>query len=258
MGAENPNNQRKFTCVVLCGGQSLRTRFDLAGVNKLLAPISGTPLLHHVLNTYYSTQLFNKFILCLGNERDVFQESLVSSPNYVNGQWNGVDLMILETGIDVTATDRIYQSKKHIDDDVFFLSYGDVLSNINFREMLTCHTRNKCEITIALVKAKMPYGRVLIDNNNKVYEFIEKPILEHWINAGYFILNKNVFTEANINLEYEREFLPKFIEKKEKVVLGYKHYDYWKGIDTYKDIVELRNEWEEIKQSKLFPTQEVL
>lgn len=243
MTANTSNCLRKYTCVILCGGQSLRTRFALNGLNKLLAPINNTPLLHHVLDVYHSVGLFNKLILCLGGESSVFRDSIFGSPNYRNCKWKGIDLVMLDTGANVTATERISQSLMLIDDYMFFLTYGDILSNIDFKEIISQHIDTKSQITMAIVKAKMPYGRVLSDENGRVYGFVEKPILEDWINAGYFVLNKAVFQDVDTSLEYERELLPKFIETKDILMSSYKHYGYWKGIDTYKDLVEVQGEW---------------
>lgn len=250
MPIDNANASEKYTCVILCGGQSLRMRFEFP--NKILAPIDNIPLLHHLLDYYCSTQVFNKFVLCLGHESEAIIASFNESNNFSQSKWKGTDLILLETGLDVTATNRIYQSLPYINNDTFFLTYGDIVSNINFREMYSFYSENNNALTMSLVKAKMPYGKVLIDKNDRIYDFVEKPVLEHWINGGYFILNKNTFQSTDIDLEFESEFLPKFIRENTGKAYGYKHIDYWKGIDTYKDLMEIRKEWETVKTTKLF------
>ena len=254
----NSNYLKKYTCVILCGGQSLRMRFDLPNQSKLLATINDNPLLHHVLDYYCSSGLFNKFVLCLGGEGDVIRESFNSSPNYDKAKWRGIELVMIETGVRATATSRIFQTLAYVDDNLFFLTYGDVISNVNFGNMLKLHSNKSSDITMATVKAKMPYGRVLVNDDGEVYNFVEKPVLEHWINAGYFILSRSSISKEDVDMEFESEFLPEFLKKESKKITAYKHNDYWKGIDTYKDLIELRNEWNTLKATKLFPIPEEL
>jgi glucose-1-phosphate cytidylyltransferase len=241
----------KYDCVLLCGGQSLRMKFDLSNTNKILAEVNGVPLLHHILNYYNSSHLFKRFILCLGNDSEAIRQSFCLSPNYHNSQWQETEILFLETGLNVTATDRILQAIEHIPGDNFFLGYADVLADVSFSDMVTIHHANTNAITIALAKAQMPYGRVLIDDKDVVFDFVEKPILDEWVNAGFFMINKQVLSQNSRNMELESEYMPILIKNGVRIG-GYKHLGFWKGVDTYKDLLQLREQWSSVK-FKLFP-----
>ncbi|MFM1877124.1 MAG: Glucose-phosphate cytidylyltransferase [Bacteroidota bacterium] len=239
---------KKCTCVLLCGGQSLRMRFDLPATNKILAEVASRPLLHHILDHYDSLKKFDKVVLCLGNDIEMISESVNKAESYQNQKWGDTEVVMLDTGTTSTATYRIAQALKHVQGERFFVAYADVLSNVDIDRMVNDHEANDRDVTMTLVKARMPYGRVLLDNENRVYDFIEKPILEDWINAGSFIINRRCMEGVDTNLEFESELLPRMIREGRKL-FGHKHNGFWKGVDTYKDLVTLRTEWEGIKSS---------
>ncbi|NBX79159.1 MAG: hypothetical protein EBQ94_02085, partial [Flavobacteriales bacterium] len=218
-------------------------RRELPDTNKVILPVHGTALIHHILNYYSSQEIFNQFILCLGSDLIQIKSSIENSKNYRNLSWNGISMKMIDTGEDSTATNRINQVLSYIPEDFFFLTYADIISNIDFKKLLSFHGNFAFQITMTLTKAKMPYGRVFINENGQVIGLEEKPILEDLINAGYFILEKSVFSLGEANLEFESEFLPNLIVKKVKFG-GYYHNDFWLGIDTYKDYVFLNDNWE--------------
>lgn len=233
---------RYYTCVILCGGKSQRMRFELPNVNKSIAIVNNVPILHHILNYYSTFGFIQQFILCMGGDSDSIRTSVTTSENFRNGQWNDREIILLDTGENTTATGRIFQAIPHIHEDDFFVTYADIISNVDLGAVIQQHISKRSEITMVLVKAQMPYGKVMINEDSQVNEFIEKPVLDDWINAGYFVIHKRSFHAEDIFLEFEQEFLPKFIQRK-GIIYGYKHFDFWKGIDTYKDLLQLRSEW---------------
>jgi glucose-1-phosphate cytidylyltransferase len=243
-----------FTLVLLCGGKSLRMRYDLGNTNKVIAEISDRHLLHIILDYCAFTGIFNKIILCLGEDAEEISQTIVSSEYFLDGSWRGVDIMFLETGKENSATSRILQALVHVLDNTFFVSYADILSNINFEKMLVAHTKTSSQVTMSLVKAQMPYGRVHVNRSGLIYNFEEKPILNQWINAGHFIFEKEVFKADDENLELEKEFLPTLISDKKKI-FGYKHLGFWKGLDSFKDLQDVRNNWRDKIEIILFPDQ---
>jgi len=224
-------------------------RFDLPDIPKVLAPIDNKPLLHHIILYYKSMKLFNQFILCLGNGSDKIKDSFFGGSGDERNRvikWNDVDLLLLETGINSTATYRIQKATEHIEDATFFVSYADVIGDIDLHSMLAFHQKHKGNATMALVKTQMPYGQAILSEDGSIKSFIEKPILNHWINAGISIFNKSIFRDIDAELELEKDFFTLLANKKSGLY-GYKHNGFWKGIDTYKDLLLLREQWADIK-----------
>ena len=87
------------------------------------------------------------------------------------------------------------------------------------------------------VPLRSQYGTIDFDPSGKIIGFKEKPVLyEHWINAGFFVFNLEVFDQwQGHNLE--KDVLPALVERRE--LYAYHHYGFFKSMDTYKDQQEI-------------------
>jgi glucose-1-phosphate cytidylyltransferase len=90
-----------------------------------------------------------------------------------------------------------------------------------------------------------------MDGAGKVTSFREKPILrEHWINAGFFVMDRAVFDHwEGANLE--RDVFPSLARK--GLVYTYRHDGFFKSMDSYKD----QQEFEALVQAGRFPWREI-
>ena len=94
---------------------------------------------------------------------------------------------LIETGINSLTGRKLIKLKKYINNKLFFLTYGDGLSNINIKQLLNFHIKNKKIVTLSAVRPTARFGELKI-SNNKVIKFEEKPqITDGWINGGLFL-----------------------------------------------------------------------
>ena len=73
-----------------------------------------------------------------------------------------------------------------------------------------------------------------------VKSFIEKPESEDYINGGYFVINKDIFSlikSYKPSASFEFNVLP--LLAKQKLLVAYKWDGFWKCMDTQKDRNEL-------------------
>ena len=83
---------------------------------------------------------------------------------------------------------RVKRLKKYIENETFLLTYGDGVSNISIKKLLSFHKKNKKMATLTAVRPPARFGFVKIKGNN-VYYFKEKSkIDEGWINGGFFVI----------------------------------------------------------------------
>jgi glucose-1-phosphate cytidylyltransferase len=96
--------------------------------------------------------------------------------------------------------------------------------------------------TISVVRPFSPFGIVGVDSHTQmVTHFEEKPVLDHWINGGFFVFNKEIFKHLKENDILEKDTLPRLL--KDKHICAFKHFGFWKCMDTYKDNLELNELW---------------
>ncbi|MEK6727449.1 MAG: sugar phosphate nucleotidyltransferase, partial [Candidatus Omnitrophota bacterium] len=171
--------------VILCGGKGTRMGKDLQGSPKALIPVGDKPIIWHIMK-YYAHFGFNDFILCLGYKgKDI--EKYFSKNKELN-------IKFLDTGLETNTGGRIKKAQKFINTDVFMATYGDGLSDINLKSLLKFHKSHKRIATLAAVRPRTTFGIVGIDSNTDIVtHFEEKPFLDHWINGGFFIFNRDAF-----------------------------------------------------------------
>ncbi len=208
--------------------------FDAKGLPKALIRIGDKPIIWHIMK-YYSYFGFNEFLLCLGYKGEEIKKYFRKSRDF--------KIKFIDTGLNTNTGGRINRIEAHLDSDIFFATYGDGLSNINLRLLLNFHKNHGKIATLAAVRPHTPFGIVGVDSyNSLVTHFDEKPILDHWINGGFFIFNKRIFDYLKDSDILEKESFSRLVE--DKNLAAYKHHGFWECMDTYKDNLRLNDLWE--------------
>ncbi|MFA5157535.1 MAG: sugar phosphate nucleotidyltransferase [Candidatus Omnitrophota bacterium] len=222
---------QKIKTVILCGGRGTRMGGD--ELPKVLFPIGGKPILWHIMNIY-SHYGFNEFILCLGYKgekiRGYFSES---------NKWK---IVFAETGEDTNTGGRIKRIKSFIKEDYFLATYGDGVADINIKKLVEFHLRHNKSATITVTRPFSQFGIVGVNPRTQaVTHFEEKPILDHWINGGFFVFNRNIFRYLKDDDILEKDSFSRILKNKQ--LNAFKHLGFWRCMDTYKDNLELNNLW---------------
>jgi len=240
--------------IILCGGKGLRMRPITSNIPKPLAIVRGHPIIWHIMK-HYSSYGYNDFILPLGykgkeikehfsnrniyddlvgNEKYTFASKIKVKKKRYNDKWN---ITFVDTGEDTMTGARVKKIEEYVQGDRFFLTYGDGLADVNLKDLVDYHERMGKMVTVTGVDYKSNYGILTVENGIAV-SFKEKPKLDHIINGGFFICNREAFSylTENPTCVLEKTMLVELANKGELAV--YKHNGYWIGIDTCKDIEE--------------------
>jgi glucose-1-phosphate cytidylyltransferase len=225
---------RDMQVVILCGGRGTRFKELTDNVPKPLIPIGGKPILWHIMRTYEEFG-FRRFVLCLGYKgQDI--RSYFGGENARN--W---DITFADTGLDTNTGGRIKKVEKHIREDVFLATYGDGLSDLDLGELLAFHRRQGRLATLTAVRPHSAFGILHIDKDGGVESFEEKPILDHWINGGFFVFQRKIFDYLEESDVLEKKPFVRLAQ--EGQLSAYKYNGFWKCMDTYKDNLELNGLW---------------
>ncbi len=218
--------------VILCGGKG--TRMGLENLPKPLFKIGTKPMLWHIMKTYESFG-FKDFILLLGYKK----EKII---DYARNPHRGLGVRFLDTGPDTNTGGRLKKAEGLIKGDVFFATYGDGLSDINLSKLLTFHKKHGRVATLTSVRPYSQFGIMGIDSRaNTVTHFEEKPLLDHWVNGGFFVFNRGIFKYLKDKDVLERDTFLRLV--KDKNLVAYKHKGFWECMDTYKDNLHLNELW---------------
>lgn len=244
--------------VILAGGLGTRISEETTVKPKPMIEIGGKPILWHIMKIY-SHYGFNDFIICLGYKGYLIKEYFANyflhqSDVTINMRENKVEvhdckaepwkITLIDTGLNTMTGGRIKRVQKHIGNNTFMLTYGDGVGNIPINKLLAFHKEHGKYLTITAVQPPGRFGALNLDNNNKVISFFEKPKGDFgWINGGFFVLEPEIFEYIEgDNTIWEKEPLENLA--RDGHVVAYKHYDYWKCMDTLRDKIELENLWD--------------
>jgi len=229
---------------ILAGGKGTRLSELTKEVPKPMVKIGSKPILLHIINRYFKYGL-NKFYILAGYKSNIIKNYFKGFKK-VNQKFKFIinkrqcNITIIETGKNSMTGGRLKKIDRFLKkDEEFMFTYGDGVSNINIKKLINFHKKMKKLITVTAVRPPARFGEIII-KNNVVESFKEKPQVDQgWINGGFFITNKNFlrFIKNNKTI-LEKHPLEKVTKLRQLAV--YKHFGFWKCMDTIRDRVELQ------------------
>lgn len=240
--------------VILCGGEGTRLREETEFKPKPMVNIGGIPLLVHIMKIY-SYYGVSDFILCLGYKGEMIKKFFLEEYNLIsdfelkfrngksilNSFSNDIDdlnIIFANTGLKAQTGSRIKKIEKYIDEDDFYVTYGDGVSDININELYDFYKKEGKSVVLTGVHPRSKYGSMEFEGNT-VTKFVEKPILKDYINGGFYVFNKKIFDylSSDDNCVLETSAFTKLADEKDIAV--YRHNGFWFSVDTYKEYLSL-------------------
>jgi len=237
--------------VILAGGKGLRLSEKTKNIPKPLVEIDNKPIIEHIIS-YFNKFELNDFYIMLGYKSNLIKSFFVNFYNnnsdikidYNNNKIEIVKMKkinwkvtLIESGLNTMTGGRIKYFKKYLkDDEEFFLTYSDALSDLDINKFLNNHKKNNYKNSLVLSKLKARFGKADIDYKNKLIKgFYEKnDNLEPLINSGYYIFNKKIFNYIkNDSCVLESDVLPKLA--KSKSLNYYEHKGFWQPMDNIRE-----------------------
>jgi glucose-1-phosphate cytidylyltransferase len=217
--------------VILCGGQGTRAYPSTRRIPKALLPVAGLPVVEQVMRIYAS-QGFDDFLLSVGYLKDDIVRYF-----HRRTDWR---VECVDTGERTDTAGRVTRLLDRVGDR-FHATYCDGLGDVDLRALVAFHLEHGDHATVTAVPLRSQYGILRSDPDERIVEFVEKPVLpEHWINAGFFVFERDAF--AGIEGEnLERHVLPAMARR--RTLRVFRHRGFWRSMDTLKDRQELDAQW---------------
>ena len=236
--------------LILAGGLGSRLSEETILKPKPMVEIGGKPILWHIMKIY-SSYGFNEFVILCGYKGYMIKEYFANYYSHMSDLTIDMEsntikyhkihaepwkVTLVDTGLESMTGGRIKRVQDYVGNQPFMLTYGDGVGDIDISELVKFHNKNGKAITMTAVQPEGRFGSLKIDKNNKVKSFLEKPKGDgHWINAGFFVCQPEVFDyilEGDKTI-FERTPLEKLA--KDEQLYTYKHRGFWKPMDTQRD-----------------------
>ena len=235
--------------VLFCGGLGTRMREHSDTVPKSLVNIGNRPILWHLMR-YYAHFGHKEFILCLGYRGDLIREYFLDYREELTNDFtlNGTDrsvalhsrdikdwkITFVDTGLHSNIGQRLLKAKKHLQgDDQFLANYADGLSNVPIDRQIADFQAGNAIGTFIAVRSSQSFHAVQMAPDGHVTSMGAMPDQQLWINGGFFVFKKEVFSYIEDGDELVEKPFSRLIGDKRLIAMRWDGF--WQCMDTFKD-----------------------
>lgn len=174
--------QRENLMIIMAGGKGVRLRPHTENCPKPLLPVAGKPMMEHILERAKLAG-FRRFVISVHYLGYMIEEYFGDG-----SKWD-VQISYLHEDVPLGTAGALAQLSPS-PSLPFIVTNGDVLTDINYGELVDFHIRQKSLATMAIRMHEWqhPYG-VVHTNGIDIIGFEEKPVARTHINAGVYALD---------------------------------------------------------------------
>lgn len=232
--------------IILAGGKGTRLRPYTVVFPKPLMPIGNHPILEVVIRqlAYYK---FTHITIAVN-----YQADLIKSFFGDGNKWGvKIDYSMEDKPLSTMGPLKLI---KDLPED-FLIMNGDILTDLNFKELYLYHVSHKNLFTISSSQreVKNDYGVLDVKESGELTGFCEKPVVKYDVSMGVYVANKRILDYIPENVAYGFDNLMlRLIESNNPVNVkrfnGYwldigRHGDYLQAIEVFekKEILFLKD-----------------
>jgi NDP-sugar pyrophosphorylase family protein len=170
--------------VILAGGLGMRLRPYTTILPKPLVPVGDRPILEHILRRLHAAGV-RKVDLCIGHLGELIQVYFSESealPGELELDWHREDEPLGTAGAlrlvpDLTGT--------------FLVMNGDVLTTLDYGELLAFHEGNGAALTVATHAKRVDIDLGVIEaDGDRIVGYREKPKLDYDVSMGIYVYDE--------------------------------------------------------------------
>jgi glucose-1-phosphate cytidylyltransferase len=259
---EGPGLQKKYVgvetmkVVILAGGMGTRIGEESLLKPKPMIEIGERPILWHIMK-HYARYGFNEFIIALGYKGEMIKRYFLdyytsnrdlavsladgSVQSLGSNRCESWSVRLIDTGRFTLTGGRLKQLASLIDEDLFMMTYGDGVSDVNLEALLNFHREHRGLVTLTAVRPPARFGALEFEGD-RIRHFKEKSTLhEGWINGGFFVMSIEALDYIDEDVMWEHAPMEKLAEDGE--LYAYRHEGFWQCMDTVRDRQYLESLW---------------
>jgi len=228
--------------IILAGGKGTRLKPYTTILPKPLMPIHDIPILEVVIRQLKKAG-FKKITMAVGHLAELIEAF------FGNGDKWELDISYSREDVPLGTAGPLALLKDL--EDTFLVMNGDVLSDLDYTDLVRFHRRQNAMATIAMYdkEVKIDLGILKTNEYHEIYDYIEKPTLSHQVSMGIYVFDKQVMNYIPEGKYFDLpDLIHALIKAKEKIV-GYHFKGYWRDIGRREDYEQAVEEFEKLKSS---------
>lgn len=221
--------------IILTGGKGNRLKPYTVVLPKPLMPIGDYPILEVVIRqlAFYG---FGHITLAVNHQAEIIKSYFNSGEKWGVCIDYSMEKKPLGTMGPLRLIDNLPEN--------FLVMNGDVLTDLDYRELYEYHTKSGKLFTISSSQRtqKSDYGVLKIDKSGKLFGFQEKPEVNYDVSMGVYMLSKKVIDSIPADTYFGfDQLMHAFIKAKLPVSIK-KHSGFWLDIgrpDDYRQAISI-------------------
>lgn len=224
--------------VLMAGGYGKRLRPLTVNTPKPLLRVGSKPIAELILQQLSETG-FNHFFFSVHYQADKLKKY------FGNGEKWGVNIKYLDEEQPLGTAGSLGLLPDNLPDAPILVMNSDLLTRVNFRELLSYHRQQGGVATICArdYEFQVPYGVVEIENT-KLIDITEKPQHRFFVNAGIYVLNPSVVKKIRNHGHVDMTDVLLDESKQSKNVVVFPVHEYWLDIGRVDEFERAQDEVE--------------
>jgi NDP-sugar pyrophosphorylase family protein len=226
--------------VILAGGKGSRLKPYTTVFPKPLMPVGNMPILEIIIRQLKS-QGITDIIIAVGHLGELIMNF------FGDGSKLGVNIRYSREEQPLGTAGGLGLIREELK-DTFLMINGDILTTLNFSDLIDYHRKNEAIITIALKQREtyINFGIAELDNTGRLTGYTEKPTLHHLVSMGAYVCEPGVLEYVRTGQKLDFPDLVKTLLAEGKIVKGFVFEGYWLDIGRPDDYEKANEEIEEI------------
>jgi len=193
--------------IVLAGGLGTRLKTVISDIPKPMAPVMDKPFLAYLMD-YLSNNGVKRVILSIGYKHEIIQ-------GFFRNKYKNIDIEYSVEDEPLGTGGGIKRALTKIKGNYVFIINGDTYFNVDLKNLLKFHLREKSELTLSLkpLKCFERYGSVVI-KGYRIIGFEEKKHKEQgFINGGVYVAKSDFLKKLILpdKFSFEKDILEKHV-----------------------------------------------
>lgn len=223
------------TMVIMAGGKGVRLLPRTKDLPKALVKVAGKPMLEQIILTATNFGI-TSFIISIN-----YLGSKIKKYFGDGSAWN-ISITYIEEEKFLGTAGALGLLPKNKDKSPLIVINCDVISELNYTELLDFHVKNKSDATMVVKKHELtnPYGVVRIEGNI-IKGFEEKPVYRNFINAGVYVIDRKILKLIKSNQFIDMPVLLEKAIKKGNCIKAFNVYEPWFDLGNEEDLLIANN-----------------
>jgi NDP-mannose synthase len=230
--------------IILAGGKGTRLAPYTTILPKPLMPVGDMPILEIVIRQL-ARHGFTELTLAVGHLAELLMAYCGDGSKYGVHISYSLEEQPLGTAGPISLVPNL--------NETFLVMNGDLLTTLDYSEMLKCHQERGAIATVACYQrdVKIDLGVIDVSPENWIVNYIEKPTYHYSVSTGIYLFEPAVLNHLVPN---QRLDLPELVLKlltKKKPVNVYNFNGYWLDIGRHDDYEKAITEFAANRESFL-------